>query len=317
MFNSIKKNLITPTFTNIEKAVGDTYHYKDGSYLQIKESGKGMYKKLTPEEVAGTMEGAKPKVSKEAIEKLDTVLEAVNQFDHITATDLALKLNMDKPEVMAALGILFKMHKIKYDGGNISPLSGAERNLQWKASEDVKEVYGADSIKSDKPLILTQVIHAPNEALDIAQFDENHNPEKNEFVIHYRGAEKLPHSEDGGFENSQKFPGNSETPQGWSEVEIGSEDQDIDLYGGEIVASYSAPMEGWDENNSDSVLIIKDKSGKYKIDVYYAFGGEDEAIKDEKFQSLKEAQERAVEIMEEIKEDWDEEENWDDEEEED
>lgn len=39
----IELGLIKP---DIMKAIGDTYHYKDGSYKQVKESGKGMYEKI-------------------------------------------------------------------------------------------------------------------------------------------------------------------------------------------------------------------------------------------------------------------------------
>lgn len=50
-FSSIRKpfnfnHFSNENIRNIEKAVGEIYHWKDGDYKQVKESGKGMYEKV-------------------------------------------------------------------------------------------------------------------------------------------------------------------------------------------------------------------------------------------------------------------------------
>lgn len=105
-----------------------------------------------------------------------------------------------------------------------------------------------------------------------------------------------------------------EIPEGWSDntksdLKIWDED-DIRIFGGRLVKSYSAPMEGWDENHTDDVKIIKVKNG-YKIEVYIPFG--DFAAELPIYKTLQQAFDAAVEIMEDLKEDWD---DYDDEEEE-
>jgi len=97
---------------------------------------------------------------------------------------------------------------------------------------------------------------------------------------------------------------NNNIPEGWSENKINPGDQDSGLYGGKLIKSYSAPMEGWDENHEDYVNIIEKEDGTYSLNVYVAFSGDDETEGNKVYQTYDEAHERAVEIMEEFKEDW-------------
>ena len=106
-------------------------------------------------------------------------------------------------------------------------------------------------------------------------------------------------------------------PNGWTEQEVTAEDQDHnpenkdepDYY--EILNIYSAPMEGWDDNHSDIIKILKDKEGKYFINTQCAFS---EDIDSEKLNSYYEAKKYAVSEMEDLMEYWDEEEDEDEEE---
>lgn len=107
------------------------------------------------------------------------------------------------------------------------------------------------------------------------------------------------------FENTNQ----TDVPEGWSESKISDQDQDKELYGGKIVKMYTAPMDGWDEEHEDILYIIEKEDGSFKISAYYAFGGDDEELEKELFNSLEAAQKRVVEVMEEIMENWDEEGN--------
>jgi hypothetical protein len=109
-------------------------------------------------------------------------------------------------------------------------------------------------------------------------------------------------------------------PDKWKEFSV---DPEPDLEEDFEVESYGAPMEGWDTNNYDFVKIMSTPKydaladeewdentpplkTKYFISTYIAFGGmEDE---DERYDSLSEARKRAVKVMKEIMQDWDDEE---------
>jgi hypothetical protein len=95
-------------------------------------------------------------------------------------------------------------------------------------------------------------------------------------------------------------------PEGWSnntkEDLKNWEDEDTKLFGGKLIASYSAPMEGWDENHEDEIKILKTENG-YKLDIYVPFGSYEEDLPE--FKNIREAFNKAVEIMEAFKNDWD------------
>jgi hypothetical protein len=96
-------------------------------------------------------------------------------------------------------------------------------------------------------------------------------------------------------------------PEGWSDETDSYENDadDIEIFGGKIIKAYSAPMEGWDEKNQDSVKVIKREDGKFIVNQNYAFGDNTDS---EPFDSSTKAILWAIDVMEEIKEDWDEEE---------
>lgn len=96
-------------------------------------------------------------------------------------------------------------------------------------------------------------------------------------------------------------------PKEWSEYIIDDTDQDEELYGGEIIKFFSAPMDGWDEEHTDTIRIIQIPEGKYKIEIYYAFGSEDEEESKKIYPTYDIALKKAIEIMEEIMDGWDDE----------
>lgn len=93
----------------------------------------------------------------------------------------------------------------------------------------------------------------------------------------------------------------SDIPKGWDKEDPKTYSDEEE----EVVNAYSAPMEGWDEENNDLILIVKEKDGTYKVNVTMAFGGdlEDEA-KDKSFPDHEDAKKYAFEVMEKLKEDW-------------
>ncbi len=93
--------------------------------------------------------------------------------------------------------------------------------------------------------------------------------------------------------------GGPKIPEGWEQYEVDPEpDMEEDIE----VEAYSAPMEGWDDNNHDIVIIKKTPEGKYYVDVYIAFGDYGKA--DKKYDSLLPARQEAIEIMNDLKTDW-------------
>lgn len=111
------------------------------------------------------------------------------------------------------------------------------------------------------------------------------------------------------FENVDEAKG-SKIPKGWTEEKDLSNynsEGDKSLYGGEVVKSYYAPMDGWDDEHLDDIKIIKKDDGTFMIEIYYAFGGENEEASKAEFNSLEEALSEAIDIMKEIKDSWDEE----------
>lgn len=101
-------------------------------------------------------------------------------------------------------------------------------------------------------------------------------------------------------------------PDGWKKLDV---DPEPDLEEDFEVESYGAPMEGWDTEHYDVINIMSTPKydaladdptpleTKYFIRTFIAFGGmEDE---DKRYNSLYDAQKRAVEVMEDIMKDWD------------
>jgi len=93
--------------------------------------------------------------------------------------------------------------------------------------------------------------------------------------------------------------GEQPIPEGWERYE---EEEEPDMDGDIEVEAYYAPMEGWDDNNHDLVTIKKTPKDEYYVDVYMAFGGYEESGK--KYNSLFQAKQEAIEIMNDIKKDW-------------
>lgn len=54
-------------------------------------------------------------------------------------------------------------------------------------------------------------------------------------------------------------------PKGFLPIETDKEDDKV--YGGQIIAAYDAPMEGWDEDNRDMVLVVKKKMDFMLMDI--------------------------------------------------
>jgi hypothetical protein len=96
-------------------------------------------------------------------------------------------------------------------------------------------------------------------------------------------------------------------PSGWTEITDLS-DMHYSEEDGEIaVKAWDAPMEGWDEEHKDIIIIRKDDSGFY-LDGYVPFG---DFEMQGPFNTYEEVFKLAVEEMEAFKEDWDEEKNED------
>jgi len=90
-------------------------------------------------------------------------------------------------------------------------------------------------------------------------------------------------------------------PSGWTEEEV---DNDEDFEDGKkLLKSWSAPMEGWDEEHRDEVKITIGEDGKHYQETYVSFGDYEEQGP---FDSYTEALESAVEEMNALKENWDE-----------
>jgi len=106
-------------------------------------------------------------------------------------------------------------------------------------------------------------------------------------------------------------------PEGWDEHKV---DKDQDPESDIEVKSFSAPMEGWNVNDHDQVVIFKTPSidpftnekipSYYYVETYMAsdeFDDDDNEEEPTKYSTLSEAMREAIEIMEDIKlESWNE-----------
>lgn len=107
-------------------------------------------------------------------------------------------------------------------------------------------------------------------------------------------------------EISVNNPSEIPIPNGWTEQLITAEDQDYHpenkdepgYY--EVINRFSAPMEGWDSNHDDVIIIKKDKKG-YFVEFCYAFG---DCMNGGRFSSFYEVKKAAVDEMETLKEEW-------------
>jgi len=89
-----------------------------------------------------------------------------------------------------------------------------------------------------------------------------------------------------------------EVPEGFDSEPI--DDETHEIYEGEVLGYWSCPMEGWDEDHKDSVLIVKKEDGFY-LDGYISFGNFEV---EGPFSDIEEVKQKALEYMEELKEDW-------------
>ena len=91
-------------------------------------------------------------------------------------------------------------------------------------------------------------------------------------------------------------------PSGWTEIKDLSDmhrsEEDDEI----AVKAWDAPMEGWDEENKD-IIVVRKEDDKFYLDGYIPFGSFD---KQGPFDTYEEALKLAVEEMEAFKEDWDE-----------
>ena len=117
-------------------------------------------------------------------------------------------------------------------------------------------------------------------------------------------------SEEGGniYEDSLKESDSFMIPSGWTD---GGEDySDWENNPGEtVIKVFSAPMEGWDKEHEDMIMIKKgigdfnpDNEEKFFVDGYISYG--DYGTPDGPFDSYDEAFKVAVGAMEELKQDW-------------
>lgn len=86
-------------------------------------------------------------------------------------------------------------------------------------------------------------------------------------------------------------------PSHWKKKNFEANPDDVEIYGGEIVDHYSSPMEGWDTEHTDDIMIIKLTDGKFKVESYASFGdNNDEGT----FATYEEAKAKAIDVMEDF-----------------
>ena len=90
-------------------------------------------------------------------------------------------------------------------------------------------------------------------------------------------------------------------PSGWDEW---TEEETLEFLkspGETAIKIWDAPMEGWDEEHEDMVIIKQKDDGKHYLDGYVAFGDFEEQGP---FDSYEEVFQLAVDEMNAFKEDW-------------
>jgi hypothetical protein len=88
-------------------------------------------------------------------------------------------------------------------------------------------------------------------------------------------------------------------PKGFKSIK--PTDDDNETYEGFVLGRWEAPMEGWDEEHEDIIVLLL-KNNKYYIDGYFSFG--DFSRKGPYF-SQEDAVKELINLMKDIKEDWD------------
>jgi hypothetical protein len=76
-------------------------------------------------------------------------------------------------------------------------------------------------------------------------------------------------------------------------------EDDNERFDGNVLAAFSTPMEGWDEDNIDTVVVVEE-DGEFYVDGYIAFGDFDDIENTGPFRTKEEALNRAQEIMKKI-----------------
>jgi len=97
-------------------------------------------------------------------------------------------------------------------------------------------------------------------------------------------------------------------PSGWTEENLDGRGFDEDEpEDGHILKIWSAPMEGWDEEHKDEVIIRIGEDGKHYQDAYISFGDYEEQGP---FDTYEEALKSAIGEMNAFKEDWEDEDEY-------
>lgn len=91
-----------------------------------------------------------------------------------------------------------------------------------------------------------------------------------------------------------KLNENNKFPEGFNPTQ--TDEDDDETYEGEVLVAYEAPMEGWDTEHMDTIVIVKREDGFY-VDGYISFG---EFETQGPFDSLEKAEEVAYDVMEEL-----------------
>jgi hypothetical protein len=103
--------------------------------------------------------------------------------------------------------------------------------------------------------------------------------------------------------------GQEKYPKGFSPYTPTKEDDEN--YDGKVLAAYTAPMDGWDTNNSDTVVVVKDEEG-FWVDGYLSFGDFEDEEGTGPFKTQKEAEDKAYDVMEDIVFNWEDNDDEDD-----
>jgi hypothetical protein len=97
-------------------------------------------------------------------------------------------------------------------------------------------------------------------------------------------------------------------PSGWTEENLDGRGFDEDEpEEGHILKIWSAPMEGWDEEHKDEIIIRMGEDGKHYQDAYVSYGDYEEQGP---FDTYEEALKSAIGEMNAFKEDWENEEDF-------
>jgi hypothetical protein len=115
---------------------------------------------------------------------------------------------------------------------------------------------------------------------------------------------RIEDEEGGNIDFSEGNLNENSIPSGWTETkDLEGRGFDPDEPDDEhILKIWSAPMEGWDEEHKDEIIIKKGEDGKYYQDAYVSYGDYEEQGP---FETYEEALKSAIGEMNAFKEDWD------------